>query len=85
MLAGLGRSGRPTSKMEQPEKEPVPWPDKKISIKAPKVLTYTHISTLGMLKYGSKGEEYFIHNEFRGWVVILGASFHERFPLLSKD
>jgi hypothetical protein len=51
---GLGRSGRVTSKMERPEKEPALWPDKKISIKARTVLNYTHISTSGMLKHKLK-------------------------------
>jgi len=68
MLAGLGRSGRPTSKMERPEKKPVLWLDKKTSVRARTVLTHTHTSTSGMLKHGLKVKSIsFITSSVAGW------------------
>jgi len=85
MLAGLGRSGRPTSKMERPEKKPVLWLDKKNQRQSSdRSHPHAHLY-LRDVEARIKSEEYFIHNEFRGWVVILDASFRERFPLLSKN
>jgi hypothetical protein len=48
----------------------VPWPDKKISIGAPTVLTYTHISILyiRMLKHKLKVKNFsFITTSVAGW------------------